>query len=278
MSQTDLHIHSTASDGRFTPEELVKQAAGKGMTTIALADHDTVDGVAAALAAAQQYPDLLVIPAVEISTDIPHGELHVLGYFVDHTGAAFKASLDHFRNSRLERAQKMVAKLRRLGIKVDWERVREIAGESSIGRPHIAQAMMEGGYIANFKQAFTEYLGRDKPAYVEREKMTPEQTMTLITGAGGLPVLAHPLTLDDPEAMVKQLAPHGLAGLEVYYNSYTATDVEGLLRLVQRYGLVPTGGSDFHGIEAAETPLGGADVPPEVVPGLLARAGRARLS
>jgi hypothetical protein len=168
----------------------------------------------------------------------------------------------------------MVAKLAGMGITVDWERVQEIAGDSSIGRPHIAQAMLEGGHIANMKQAFDQYLGRDKPAYAEREKMTPRQTMDLITGVRGLPVLAHPLTLDDPEAMIKELKPHGLAGLEVYYGGYTYADIKGLLLLTGKYGLIPTGGSDFHGIDATETPIGGIALPLDAVKELIALAKR----
>jgi 3',5'-nucleoside bisphosphate phosphatase len=274
VSQIDLHIHSTASDGRLTPAAVVRQAADGGLTIIALADHDTIDGIAPALAAARAYPGFTVIPGVEISTDIPHGELHVLGYFITYNDPVFGSSLERFRNSRLERARKMVAKLGDLGIHIEWRRVQEIAGDSSIGRPHIAQAMLEGGHITTMKQAFNEYLARDKPAYVEREKMTPRQTMELITGARGLPVLAHPLTLDDPEAMVRELKPYGLAGLEVYYGGYTEADINGLLRLTRKYGLIPTGGSDFHGIEATETPIGGIDLPLDAVRQLIALAQR----
>jgi 3',5'-nucleoside bisphosphate phosphatase len=274
VSQIDLHIHSTASDGRLTPAAVVRQAADDGLTIIALADHDTVDGIAPALEAARAYPGFTVIPGVEISTDIPHGELHVLGYFINYNDPTFGSSLERFRNSRLERARKMVAKLEDLGIHIEWQRVQEIAGDSSVGRPHIAQAMLEGGHITTMKQAFDYYLARDKPAYVEREKMTPRQTMDLITGARGLPVLAHPLTLDDPEAMIREVKPYGLAGLEVYYGGYTEADINGLLRLTRKYGLIPTGGSDFHGIDATETPIGGIDLPLDAVRQLIALAKR----
>jgi 3',5'-nucleoside bisphosphate phosphatase len=274
VSQTDLHIHSTASDGRLTPAEVVRQAADEGLTMIALADHDTVAGIAPALEAARGYPGFTVIPGVEISTDLPHGELHVLGYFIDYDNATFCSSLEKFRNSRLERARKMVAKLAKLGINIEWQRVQEIAGDSSIGRPHIAQAMLEGGHITTVKQAFTDYLGRDKPAYAEREKMTPRQTMDLITGARGLPVLAHPLTLSDPETLIRELKPYGLAGLEVYYGGYTDADINGLLRLTRKYDLIPTGGSDFHGIDATETPIGGINLPMDAVRQLITSAKR----
>ncbi|GAI12492.1 unnamed protein product, partial [marine sediment metagenome] len=165
--------HSTASDGKFSPAAIVRKSAERGLTFIALADHDTVDGIAPALAAAKAFPQLRVIPCAEISTDIPKSEVHVLGYFIDYTDQKLKATLERMRHSRRERAYGMVAKLGKLGINIEWQRVQEIAGSGSIGRPHIAQALLEKGYIASLKEAFTKYIGRDGPAYVKREKMTP---------------------------------------------------------------------------------------------------------
>ena len=273
MNRVDLHIHSSASDGRLTPADIIQKAVELGLTFIALADHDTVDGVASALAAAQAFPQLKVIPCTEISTDIPHNEVHVLGYFIDYTDPELTATLDRFRNSRLRRAQGMVAKLNKLGIHIDWQRVQEIAGSSTIGRPHIAQAMLEKGYITSLKQAFTEYIGRDGPAYVEREKMTPAETVELILKAKGLPVLAHPLTINDPETIVVELKAAGLVGIEAYYDGYTADEINRLLSLADRYNLIATGGSDYHGLDLnAETAIGGTDVPLESVEQLIALA------
>jgi len=272
VSQADLHIHSTASDGRLTPAEVVREAARRGLSFIALADHDTVDGIAPAKAAAKSFPQLKVIPGVEISTDIPEGEVHVLGYFIDYTDAELEASLDRFRNSRLKRAQKMVAKLENLGIHIDWQRVQQIAGGTSIGRPHIAQAMLEKGYINSFKQAFTDYLGRDRPAYVEREKMTPTEAVALIIKAQGLAVLAHPLTAGEPEAMTIELKAAGLVGIEAYYDGYTTDEINRLVKLAEKYNLIATGGSDYHGLETSETAIGGTDLPLESVERLIALA------
>jgi hypothetical protein len=272
MSRVDLHIHSTASDGRLTPAEIIQEAAERGLTFIALADHDSVDGIASAQAAAQAFPQLKVIPCVEISTDIPKGELHLLGYFIDYTDDELKATLDRFKNSRLRRAQKMVAKLENLGIHVDWQRVQEIAGGSSIGRPHIAQAMLEKGCITSIKQAFNEYLGHDRPAYVERDKMTPEEAVELIVKAKGLPVLAHPLTLSDPEAMTIELKAAGLVGIEAYYDGYTIEEINRLVTLASKHKLIVTGGSDYHGLDPTETSIGGADLPIEAVEQLIALA------
>jgi predicted metal-dependent phosphoesterase TrpH len=273
LGRVDLHVHSTVSDGRLSPAEVIGEAAGKGLVYIALADHDSVDGIAAAQAAAQRFPGLSVIPAIEISTDIPEGEVHILGYFIDYTDPELLAKLDDFKNSRLRRAKQMVAKLAGLGVPVEWQRVLELAGTSTIGRPHIAQAMMERGHVPSFKEAFDEYLGHGKPAYVERDKMLPAEAVALIVKARGLAVLAHPLTSADPEGLILELKPAGLVGLEAYYDGYTAADVKRLVGLARRHNLTATGGSDFHGIEPeSETAIGGANVPLEAAERLIALA------
>ena len=275
MSQVDLHIHSTASDGKFSPEAIVSKAAALGLTVIALADHDSVDGIAPALEAAKAFPNLRVIPGVEISTDMPSGEAHVLGYFIDYTSDELKSALDRFRSSRQRRAQGMIARLHDLGINVDWQRVQEIAGDGAIGRPHIAQAMLEKGYITSIREAFTGYIGRDGPAYVEREKMTPAEAVALIVRSNGLPVLAHPFTIDDPEAMIIKLKAAGLVGIEAYYNGYTADEIKSLVSLADRHRLIATGGSDYHGLDDNdETMPGGVDVPMESAERLIAMADK----
>ena len=264
VSKVDLHMHSTVSDGCLSPIELARKSAELGVTIIALADHDTVDGIAPALAAAKAFPWLKVIPSVEISTDVPYGEAHVLGYFIDYTDRELLVRLEGMRNSRRERGQKMVAKLRNLDINIEWQRVQEIAGSGSIGRPHIAQAMLEEGYIASIKEAFTNYIGRGSLAYIERQKMTPLEAVEIILRAKGLPVLAHPLTINDPEAMVIELKKAGLVGIEAYYDGYTADEVSRLVSLANRHNLIATGGSDYHGLELInETMIGGTDVPME---------------
>ena len=273
MSKVDLHIHSTVSDGKFSPEEIVSKAAALGLTIIALADHDSIDGIAPALEAAKAFPPLRIIPCVEISTDMPSGEAHVLGYFIDYTSDELNASLEKFRSSRQRRAQGMIAKLHNLGIRVDWQRVQEIAGDGSIGRPHIAQAMLEKGYITSIKDAFTGYIEHGGPAYVEREKMTPAEAVALIVRSNGLPVLAHPFTVNDPQAMVIELKTAGLVGIEAYYNGYTADEIKRLVSLADRHGLIATGGSDYHGLDDSdETMLGSVAVPVESAERLTALA------
>ena len=273
MSKVDIHIHSTASDGRLTPEEVVRKSAELGLTVIALCDHDTVDGIAPALTAARAFPWLKVIPSIEVSTDVIDGEAHVLGYFIDYTDRKLLARLVRMRNSRRGRAQRMIAKLRNLGINIEWQRVQEIAGSGSMGRPHIAQAMLEKGYISSIKEAFTDYISRDGPAYAEREKITPAEAVDMILQAKGLPVLAHPFTTNGPEAMIIELKKVGLVGIEVHYDGYTADEVNQLVELANKHNLIATGGSDYHGLGLSnETTLGGVEVPMESAEQLIALA------
>ena len=278
MSLVDLHIHTRASDGLHEPGEIVRKAAAMGMRYIAISDHDTVSGIAEALETARTFPDLRVIPGVEISTDVPHGEIHMLGYFIEYTSPDLLARLDGMRNSRIERARKMIAKLSGLGIKVEWQRVQELAAGSTIGRPHIAQAMMEKGYITTFKEAFDRYIGRNGPAYVERDKMTPIDAVHLIRQAGGLPVFAHPLTFNEYEIMTVELVAAGLAGIEVYYKNSTPDDIKKVLALAQKHHLIATGGSDYHGIEKDEVEIGGVKVPLKSAEQLIKLAGKRPLA
>lgn len=275
MSQVDLHIHSTASDGRLSPEAIVAKAAELGLKIISLTDHDSVDGIPPAVAAAVAFPRLTFIPGVEVSTDLADGEAHILGYFIDYTSRELGSTLESFRNSRQGRAQGMVARLKNLGIDIDWRRVQAIAGDGAIGRPHIAQAMLEKGYINKFEEAFDKYIGHGGPAYVEREKMTPEEAVALIRRARGLPVLAHPFTVKDPEAMVIALKKVGLAGIEAYYKDNTAEETEATLGLAEKHGLIATGGTDYHGIgDSSEVMLGGVEVPLEAAERLIVAAKR----
>jgi len=271
--RVDLHLHSTASDGRLSPAELVIKAAAEGLSVIALTDHDTVDGIATAMEAAREFPELRFIPGIEISTDVAEGEVHILGYFIDHTNHSLQAALEKMRNSRWERARKMVMKLNELGCPLEWERVSEIAGEGTVGRPHIAQALLERGHISSFREAFEKYINRDGPAYVERKKVTPSGAVKMVIRAGGLPVLAHPLTTPEPEEMTVSLKAAGLIGIEAYYASYATEDVERLVAIADRLDLIATGGTDFHGIDAdAEAHIGGMEIPEKSVERLLALA------
>ena len=244
----DLHLHTLASDGRLTPTQLVDLIASKGVTVAAISDHDTTDGIAEAVRAAAAHPNLEIIPAIELSTDIPGDEIHMLGYFLQYEDEEFQAILRRFREGRLERGKMMVEKLAALGKPVDWEKVQEIAGDGSVGRPHIALAMVEAGYFKEPKEAFYEYLGRNGLAYAEREKMTPEEGVEMLAKVGGSAVLAHPANLEDLDTKVAQLKEAGLVGMEVHYAMYSEETIQRLREVANRHGLIPCGGSDYHGL------------------------------
>lgn len=263
----DLHIHSTASDGAYSPAQLVKMALAKGLEAVSLTDHDSTEGIDPALQAAKGTP-LEVIPGVEISAEVESQEAHILGYYIDHHYEPLQERLRAIRDFRRHRAWKMIERLKDLGMPLSRERVAEIVGEGSIGRPHIARAMMEEGYVASTTEAFLNYIGRNGPAYVPRYKITPLEAIEMILEAGGLPVLAHPLEV---LGLLPELACAGLAGLEAYYGQYSPEQSQDLASTAEKYGLIATGGTDFHGPGILETPdLGGVWIPEEVVPRLRA--------
>jgi predicted metal-dependent phosphoesterase TrpH len=264
-----LHAHTTASDGVLSPAELVELALSRGVSLLAVTDHDSTNGVAPALLRAAGT-DCEVWPGVEISTDVPQSEVHVLGYFIDPARPQFQEILSRLRDSRVWRAQQMVEKLTALDMPITFERVQEIAGVGSIGRPHVAQALHERGYVQSTKEAFDRFLGRNGPAYVERFKLTPVEAIDLIRSAGGMPVLAHPLYINpggdfDLSQYVHELTQAGLAGLECYYGEFSPEAIRGLTRIAREFDLIPTGGSDFHGGGTTSGELGYCSVPPETV-------------
>lgn len=273
MNQVDLHTHTTASDGAFSPSQLVGRAARLALTVMAITDHDTTAGIAEARAAGRAG-GVEIIPGVEINTDVPGAEVHVLGYFVDPDHAELVEQLARIRAGRVGRARKMAETLTQMGAPVRFERILEIAGEGSVGRPHVAQALLEAGHVRSYQDAFERLIGRNSPAYVERMKFTPTEACTLIIRAGGLPVLAHPVFFDkygkiktaiDLTVFLPEMLAAGLCGIEAYYAGYDAVTIEYLLGIARRYGLLVTGGSDFHGVRFGEPDLGGVYVPMKVV-------------
>jgi predicted metal-dependent phosphoesterase TrpH len=276
--KADLHLHTTASDGRLEPAEIVRLAISVGLDVIAITDHDTIDGVVPALEAASAANSLKVIPGVEINTDVARGEVHVLGYFIDYTDRKLAATLQKLRESRLERARKMVAKLADLGMKIDWQRVNELAQGGTVGRPHISQALLEKGYVRSEKEAFDKYIGHNGPAYVERYKLLPDEVVKLILEADGLPVLAHPADIADLDELVPRLKAVGLVGLEVYYRDYDSKTIGGLAEMAEQYGLIPTGGTDYHAFnDGLEVGIGGMLSPARSVEQLFAMASKRSL-
>lgn len=273
MSKVDLHIHTSISDGKYSPREIVNIACKNGLTHIAITDHDAIDGVEMARTAAAESGEMTIIPGVEINTDVISGELHILGYFIDLQNSELVDTLYRLRNSRIDRTKQMIKKLKNMGVKIDFERVEELAGDGSIGRPHIAQAMMENGYINSFKDAFLRYIGKGCPAYVERDKVTPAEAIQLLVRCGGIPVIAHPYTCENFRDLIGELKEAGLKGIETYYNNYLPWQIEDLLKVASQNGLFPTGGSDYHGLDSLnEAPLGTVEVPMECVENLMKAA------
>ena len=264
--KADLHLHTTASDGRLSPKEIVLKAAQLGLDVIAITDHDSVGGIQSALEAAKSFPRLLVIPGIEISTYMPQGELHILGYFINYLDPEFNRALEELRNSRYERGRKMVAKLADLGIDIEWERVLTLASGGTIGRPHIAQAMLERGYIASLPEAFTNYIGNGGIAYVKRKKVTPSEAVELIIKANGLPFIAHPADIENLDPFIYQLKQAGIAGLEVYYPKYSQNKIARLEALATKYGIITSGGSDYHGLDNnIGSNMGSVDLPQNAI-------------
>jgi predicted metal-dependent phosphoesterase TrpH len=272
-SYVDLHTHSTASDGVYSPSELLQHAREAGLRVLALTDHDTTNGLAEGAEAARAL-GIDFIPGLELNTDTDGGEVHILGYFPDFERADFQEALKMLRDARERRGQRIVERLNEHGIPISWERVREIA-QGTVGRPHVAMALIEAGYVQSVSEAFDTYIGKGCVGYVPRYRLSPFDATRLIDSANGLPVIAHPLTMPGLTTLrewLPELCAAGMVGLETYYGPYTAENEAELHALADRYGLIPTGGSDFHGPNIHPTPLGGHYVPYEAVERLKAAA------
>lgn len=253
----DLHIHTTASDGSLTPTQVVQLARKKGFSLIAVTDHDTMGGVAEALKAGKKY-NVDVVPGVEISSGVTL-EVHMLGYGMSPDHPVMKAMMEDMRAARVERMERIIENLQKMGVPITVEEVEAVAG-GAIGRPHIAQVLIAHGLVPDVRTAFREYIGVGAKAYVERRKMTSEQVIANIRDAGGVPVLAHGGLLRISEVELNQwidsMAKKGLMGLECYHNAHTP-QMERLLRAAaERNGLLVTGGSDFHGASRPDVEMG----------------------
>ena len=280
----DLHTHSTASDGWLSPRKLVEKAASEGLWALGLTDHDSVAGLDEAWEACRGLP-LTFVPGVELSTDRAEADCHILGYFVDHRHPRLVRALSAFLEERRARGELMVQRLRELGIPISWERVQELAKGGIVARPHVAEALLEAGYVSSRQEAFDRYIGHGRPAYVTRSKLSPEEAVHLIRAVHGVPVLAHPTFADPdhdfaaelaqqiPYPFLESLCEAGLLGLEAYYTDYSPELTARLRELAQHYGLIVTGGSDFHGNPEGPA-LGSVGVPPEAVTQLFEQAQR----
>jgi len=270
--KTELHCHTTASDGRCTPTQVVRLAHQRGVALLAITDHDTLAGNDEAVLAGQAL-NLRVIRGVEISALSPSGEVHVLGYGVQPRNPNTRAKFDALRHVREARAQAIVNKLAGLGIHISFERVRALAGDGVIGRPHVARAMVEANVVATQGEAFDLYLAEGKPAFVAHLGLTPAQAVHLIHEAGGLAVLAHPgLYMGSTSALIDELLEAGLDGIEAFYPLHNPEQVEAFVRIARQHDLLLTGGSDFHSPEGeGEAPLGSVSLPEPAVAALLER-------
>lgn len=246
----DLHSHSTFSDGSFTPRELAKHAKDLGLNALALTDHDTTAGLDQFMSACSEF-GIKGVPGVEISVDVRSGTMHVLGYFLDKKDEKLEQILTRIRSGREDRNKQILAKLNALGLKLSFEEVSAFATEDVIGRPHFALAMVKKGYVSTKEAAFELYLGKGKPAYAERYRLSASDSIAAIVNAGGVPVLAHPFTLDlnreTLRSFVKDMKDKGLQGIEVYYSEHNGEQQREYESLASEFDMVATGGSDFHG-------------------------------
>jgi predicted metal-dependent phosphoesterase TrpH len=273
QSKIDLHTHTTASDGTLTPTQLVQRAAEVGITTLAITDHDSTEALPEALPVAKEL-GIRLIPGVEFGTNWRSTEVHMLGYFFDSNHPQMSQTLADLREGRLDRGRRMVEELHSLGLSdVTWERVEQIAAGGSVGRPHVAQALIDRGHATSVNDAFDKYLGRGKPAYVERTQITPKECIALVHSAGGVVSLAHPTWVTDVEKLLPTLLEAGLDGIETYYGLYTPDQIAWLESLARQYNLVPTGGTDFHGHPGLlHADLGDVSVPLKYLEALERRA------
>ncbi len=265
MRAVDLHTHSNKSDGSYPPAELVDYAIEKGLGAVALTDHDTTDGLAEAIARAEELslagkPSVEVIPGIEFSTKLDSQDVHIVGLCIAYDSPVFRTRLQEFVDSRTGRNIKMCRNLQEAGIDITYEKLQAENPGAVITRAHYASYLFEKGYVQSRKEAFDRYLGDHTKYFVPREKVTPAQAVKLILEVDGIPILAHPplyhMGKERLENLVASLKEDGLMGIEVLYSTYTNQDERDMLRLAEKYDLLRSGGSDFHGKNKPNLDLG----------------------
>jgi predicted metal-dependent phosphoesterase TrpH len=268
----DLHSHTTASDGEHSPEALLSLARAAGVTVLAVTDHDTVSGLARAQAAADAE-GLGFVPGIEVSATAGGREVHVLGHFVDATESGLAEYTDRLRGERATRMARMVERMGELGFPLTLEEVEKIGGGAHLGRPHLALALLNRGYVSSTKEAFDRFLADGRPGHVDRFRVSAEEAVRLLHAAGGTATLAHPGPSKVTTPTLQALAASGLDGLEVFHADHVPSQREAFLRTADALGLIPTGGSDYHGarVSPGRKP-GGSTTPPEAFARLTARA------
>jgi predicted metal-dependent phosphoesterase TrpH len=263
MKSADLHTHTLFSDGTQGPQGLVAAAKEAGLDCIALCDHDTVEGVGPAIAAGNEQ-GLEVLPGIELSTEYCGREVHLLGYLIDCQNQALREKLDFLKNNRIRRIYEIVDKLKDMGVRLNPDAVFSLAPVGTVGRLHIARAMLKEKLVASLDEAFGRFIGDRCPAYVCGFRLGPEEAIGLIKQAGGISVMAHPYSVDRDE-LIPQLVAAGLEGLEAYYPEHTQAMVNFYLDMAKRYHLLATGGSDYHGDAKPAVKIGAVRVPYELV-------------
>jgi predicted metal-dependent phosphoesterase TrpH len=265
----DFHTHTRASDGELAPAELVQRAASQGLSVLAITDHDTLAGLTDARRAARDL-GVTFVDGVEISTDVPFGELHILGYGIAVDNRELNDALEHFRAASVRRLKMMLELLRQLSIDLDASIVVPLTQQHAVGRPHIARALVAAGHAVSVADAFERYLGEGRPAYVRKDRELPATAVQLVREARGVPVLAHPLGVRDLDSRLDALIQAGLKGLECFYAEYSPAERDSLTELADSRGLLATGGSDFHGDHSFERrALGSVEIPPRRIFALL---------
>ena len=271
----DLHVHTFYSDSTFSPEEVVSCAKEKGLAAIAICDHDTVDGIDPCMSIGREK-GVEIIPGIEMSVEKLDAEIHVLGYFIDWKQDWLRKKLKEIQDSRVERIHIMIKKLNSMGVKVDAEEVFKIAvNKGSVGRLHVAKAMLNSGAIKKLREAFDKYIGFAKPCYVPYTKLSPKETMGLILKAGGVPVIAHPNLIGNDEC-ISEFVEYGLRGLEVYHTDHKPHISKRYETMAKELGLLMTGGSDCHGMGKGRVLMGTVRVPYEIVEKLKEEAEKIR--
>lgn len=266
MKFADLHLHTLFSDGTFTAGQIVSEAADSGLCAVSITDHDTVEAIPLALKEASQR-NIEVLSGVELSVEFDGQEIHILGYLVDYRNKALLEKLEFLRKVRVERIYKITEKLKALGVSLDAQKVFAVSSIGTVGRLHVARAMLKDGIVSSIYEAFAKYIGDRGPAYVANFRFTPSEAIKIIKEAAGIPVLAHPYCLNRDD-LIPVFVDMGLMGLEAYYPEHTQSMTNYYLGIAKNFNLLVTGGSDFHGDAKPDVRMGCVKVPYELVENL----------
>ena len=254
----DLHLHTTFSDGTDTPERVVELAQQAGLSAMAITDHDNMEAMAIAGPVASRH-GIELIPGIEMSASDEGQEVHLLGFLLDLNEATLVQHLKEQQARRVERVGEIVRRLHRIGVRIEAEEVLQLAGEGTVGRPHVARVLLKHGYVSSLPEAFSRYIGPDNPAFVPGSPLSPAYVIRVIREAGGVPVLAHPIYLKRDQ-LIEEFVTHGLVGLEVYHSGHTPEVARHYEQMADRFKLLKTGGSDYHGDSKEGLPVGAVKV------------------